>query len=284
MDSLHRGFKNLVGIAPLPFDTYHSSVSGVGAVFTKTVTLNARPERVGRTIVNLGGGALLNRVALANLGLTAFLAKRLPYLDSLEVPVWVSITGENADEFAVLASAMAAAKARTRNLTGLEINVSCPNGLARFQPDLIRAVVAATRKNWRDLLTVKLAPGPNLEAEVAAVQNAGGACVTLTNTLRTRIQHEGESLDGGISGPPLHGHALRAIKVIRSRFGTEIDIIGCGGVDTAASAREMLEAGAGHVLVGTAEWLQPGTTCSIAMELGDFTPHHHRNQALDAHV
>ena len=56
---------------------------------------------------------------------------------------------------------------------------------------------------------------------------------------------------GGLSGVPLCERATIVIRYLRERLGKEAVIIGVGGVDSAQSAQEKLDAGADLVQVYT---------------------------------
>src|SRR5215207_11613919 len=86
---------------------------------TKTVTPLPRdgnpPVRIAETEVGM-----LNSIGLANPGRDRFLADILPRLRELGVPLWVSVGGFSADEYA-------ATCAELDGIEGIELNLSCPN-------------------------------------------------------------------------------------------------------------------------------------------------------------
>ena len=54
---------------------------------------------------------------------------------------------------------------------------------------------------------------------------------------------------GGLSGAPLKERSTAVIRYLREKLGSNICIIGVGGIDSAASAQEKLAAGADLVQV-----------------------------------
>lgn len=133
----------------------------------------------------------------------------------------------------------------------LVINVSSPNtpGLRSLQASeqlrqIGQAVIAAARHSaGREVpVLVKLAPDlqdEQLKELAEIVKEVGLAGVIATNTT---INHDfGE---GGLSGPPLKERALEVVRLLRQELGDDYLIIGCGGIEDEASARQFLDAGA----------------------------------------
>src|SRR5437899_2172806 len=104
------------------------------AFVTKTVTPLPRggnaPVRIAETDVGM-----LNSIGLANPGREAFLAGTLPRLRELGLPLWVSVGGFSAQEYAETC-------ARLEDVT-IELNLSCPN--VDEAPDSAAEIVAACR-------------------------------------------------------------------------------------------------------------------------------------------
>ncbi|MFQ8871162.1 MAG: dihydroorotate dehydrogenase (quinone), partial [Varibaculum timonense] len=131
------------------------------------------------------------------------------------------------------------------------INVSSPNtpGLRSLQStqqlrQIAQAVITSARKSANRQVPVLVKLAPDLEdaqlIELAdLVKEVGLAGVIATNTT---INHDfGE---GGLSGAPLKERALQVVRLLRAQIGEDYLIIGCGGIEDAASAREFLDAGA----------------------------------------
>ena len=137
----------------------------------------------------------------------------------------------------------------------LSINVSSPNtpGLRQLQtPAWLSKLVAAVRaESLGKPVLVKVAPeldGDALRSAAEAVMEAGAAGLIATNTLGT-VAPTGDP--AGKSGRPLKEIAPRRIETLRSIVGSSATLIGVGGIDDAASARRMLEAGANLVQIYT---------------------------------
>src|SRR5947209_12971083 len=90
------------------------------AFVTKTVTPLPRegnePVRIAETDVGM-----LNSIGLANPGRERFLADTLPRLRSLlRTPIWVSVGGFRASDYAETCAALG-------DVAAIELNLSCPN-------------------------------------------------------------------------------------------------------------------------------------------------------------
>jgi dihydroorotate dehydrogenase (NAD+) catalytic subunit len=105
---------------------------------TKTVTPQPRegnrPVRIAET-----EAGMLNSIGLENPGIAGLLADKLPRLAELGVPLWVSVGGFAADEYAQLCSALD----ERPEVTAIELNLSCPN--VDEAPESAAELVAAAR-------------------------------------------------------------------------------------------------------------------------------------------
>ena len=231
---------------------------------TKTVTPLPRegnaPVRIAETDVGM-----LNSIGLANPGIDPFLADVLPRLLELGLPVWVSVGGFAAEDYADLC-----ARLDETDAAALELNLSCPNVAA--PEDEATAIVTAARAVTRKPLFAKLAPGlPDLPAVATAAAAAGADGLSLVNTIR------GLALDpdtlrprlgtgsGGLSGPALRPIALAAVHAAYEATG--LPIVGMGGVETGAHALELIAAGASGVALGTVLFADPGAPERVRTEL-----------------
>jgi dihydroorotate dehydrogenase len=70
---------------------------------------------------------------------------------------------------------------------------------------------------------------------------------------------------GGVSGPAVRAIALAQVREVRERV--RIPIVGMGGVQSGRHARELLDAGADLVGVGTESFRDPCAGARIAAEL-----------------
>lgn len=216
--------------------------------------------------------ALINRMGFNNEGLDA-LAARLEQLRKRGLPEGLIIGGnigknkatpnEAADEdYLVCFSTL------FPWVDYFVVNVSSPNtpGLRALQEKepLMRLLnLLQTRNNAQSKpkpILLKIAPDltdDQLDDIASIVQGTGIAGIIATNTtisregLRTAVSAVEEMGMGGLSGVPVRARATAVIRYLRQKLGSEIAIIGVGGIDSAASAWEKLDAGADLVQVYT---------------------------------
>ncbi len=232
------------------------------AFVTKTITPQPRggnpPVRIAET--ELG---MLNSIGLANPGRERFLAETLPQLRELGVPIWVSVGGFAAHEYAETCAAL-------DDVAAIELNLSCPN--VDEAPESAGEIVAACRDATALPLYAKLSPAAWDITEVArAVEDAGADGLSLVNTMR------GLALDpatlrprlatgaGGYSGPALKPIALAAVYACARAV--DLPIVGMGGVRSGLDALELIAAGADAVALGTVLFADPGAPVRVRGEL-----------------
>ena len=148
------------------------------------------------------------------------------------------------------------------------VNVSSPNtpGLRDLQEKepLTRLLNLLQEKNKAQQtpkpILLKIAPDltdSQLDDIAGIVRATGLAGVIATNTTISRENLKMPEAEiaaigmGGLSGAPLRARATTVIRYLREKLGKEAVIIGVGGIDSPASAREKLDAGADLVQVYT---------------------------------
>jgi dihydroorotate dehydrogenase (NAD+) catalytic subunit len=231
------------------------------AFVSKTVTPLPRegnaPVRIAETDVGM-----LNSIGLANPGRVAFVAKTLPQLRELDVPVWISVGGFAAHEYAETC-------AQLDDVT-IELNLSCPN--VEEAADTAAAIVAACRAVTSLPLYAKLSPANWDISEVArAVQAAGADGLSLVNTMRgtaldeTTLEPRLGTWSGGLSGPALKPVALAAVYACW--HATHMRIVGMGGVMNGRDALELVAVGAQDVALGTVLFRDPEAPQRVRAEL-----------------
>jgi dihydroorotate dehydrogenase (NAD+) catalytic subunit len=237
------------------------------AFVTKTVTPQPRegnpPVRIAET--ELG---MLNSIGLENPGIDALLRDKLPRLAQLGVPIWVSVGGFAAADYAELCSALD----EHSEVAAIELNLSCPN--VEEAPESAAEIVAAARPRTAKPLYAKLSPAASDLPETArAVQAAGADGLSLVNTMRGLALDEqtlqprlGREL-GGYSGRGLKPIALAA--VYQCYQATGLPIVGMGGIATGRDALEFLAAGATAVALGTVLFGDPQAPDRIRRELSE---------------
>ncbi len=234
--------------------------SSLDGFVTKTVTPEPRtgnePPRIAETEYGM-----LNAIGLANPGRERFLAEHLPRLRRLGIPLWVSVGGFAADEYAETCAAL--------DEVTIELNLSCPN--VDEAPEAAAEIVAACREATTLPLYAKLSPHAwDMGEVVRAVESAGADGLSLVNTLRGAALDLGlrpklERVLGGYSGPALKPVALAA--VIAARRATSLPIVGMGGVRTGRDALELIACGATHVALGTILFSDPDAPARVRDEL-----------------
>ena len=232
------------------------------AFVTKTITPEPRegnpPVRIAET-----DAGMLNSIGLANPGRERFLAETLPLLRELGVPLWISVGGFAAAEYAETCAAL-------EEVAAIELNLSCPN--VDEAPESAAAIVAACREATRLPLYAKLSPAAWDLAEAArAVEAAGADGLSLVNTLR------GLALDertlrpklgrgtGGYSGQALKPVALAAVYACSAAV--DLPIVGMGGVSSGLDVLELIAAGASAVALGTILFSDRSAPARIRSEL-----------------
>jgi dihydroorotate dehydrogenase (NAD+) catalytic subunit len=235
------------------------------AFVTKTVTPLPREGNPPPRIAEVEHG-MLNSIGLQNPGIDTFVADVLPVLAELGVPIWVSVGGFSAQDYAGVCERLDGCDA----VATIELNLSCPNveEAAETAGELTRAARAATSKP----LYAKLSPATWDVAELArAVADAGADGLSLINTIR------GLALDpatrrpllargaGGYSGPALLPIAAACVHACATAV--ELPIVGMGGVASGRDAATLVGAGATAVAVGTALFADPLAPDRIRSEL-----------------
>jgi dihydroorotate dehydrogenase (NAD+) catalytic subunit len=242
--------------------TAPATARSLDAFVTKTVTPLPRggnpPVRIAETDVGM-----LNSIGLANPGRERFLDEVLPALRELGVPIWVSVGGFSAAEYAETCE-------RLEGIAAIELNLSCPN--VDEAPESAAEIVATCREATGLPLFAKLSPAVwDIAENARAVAAAGADGLSLVNTIR------GLTLDeltleptlgtgaGGLSGPALKPIALAAVYACSAAV--DLPIVGMGGVQTGRDALDLLACGATAAALGTVLFADPDAPGRIRAEL-----------------
>jgi dihydroorotate dehydrogenase (NAD+) catalytic subunit len=244
-------------------------LESIGAFVTKGLSLKPRAGNPTPRIVETPGG-MLNAIGLQNVGIDAFIAKKVPFLRTVNTPAIANFFGNTVDEYAEMARRLDGIP----EVAGLEVNISCPNvkqGGIVFgtDPACAAAVVSACRAATGKALIVKLSPNvTDVVAMARACEDAGADCLSLINTLTgmaidlERRRPVLANITGGFSGPAIKPVALRMVWQVAKAV--KLPIIGIGGIMTATDALEFILAGVTAVQVGTASFINPGAAQQIA--------------------
>jgi dihydroorotate dehydrogenase (NAD+) catalytic subunit len=222
-------------------------------------------------------GGMINSIGLQNIGVRAFVERKLPALAKLKTAVFANVFGYSINDYLEVVRVLEDAP----GLAGYELNVSCPNtrhGGMYFSSDpvLLAEVVGAVRGvATRRPLIVKLSPNvAQIEPLARAAEEAGADGISLINTIvalavdaRERKPRIGAGF-GGLSGPAIKPIALR--MVYQAAQAVRIPVVGMGGIATGEDAAEFLVAGASAVEVGTATFWDPASPARVARELDQF--------------
>ena len=218
-------------------------VSRLGGICSKGLSLEPRlgnpPPRIRET-----SAGMLNAIGLANIGVEAFCADKLPRLREIGATVIANLFATSVEDFVTLAKRLD----REQGIASLEVNISCPNvtkGGLEFgvDPSAAAAVTRAVRAATDLPVWVKLSPEAGRVADVArACEEAGADALSAINTIR------GLSIDvetwrphlanrtGGLSGPAIKPIAVRMVWEVCQAV--KIPVIGVGGITTAEDAIE----------------------------------------------
>jgi len=256
----------------------------LGAFVTKSITLVPRAGNEYPRVVETRAG-MLNAIGLANVGLEAFLAEKVPLLAELKLPVFVNVAGATVDDYLAVAEAME----KVDIVAGVELNISCPNvkaGGIQFgvDPAAVRMIVSEVRKVvHKNALIVKLSPNVTDIAVTAAAAVEGGAdALGLVNTFTAMaidIERRRPVLangTGGLSGPAIRPIAVYMVHRVYTQVAKSagVPIIGMGGIQYARDAIEFLLAGATGLAVGTAMFVNPGCLLEIRDGITDYLRRH----------
>jgi dihydroorotate dehydrogenase (NAD+) catalytic subunit len=252
------------------------------AFVTKTVTPRPRagnePVRIAET--ELG---MLNSIGLANPGIDSFRHDVLPRLAELELPIWASVGGFSADDYADLCRQLE----KEPVVEAVELNLSCPN--VAEPAGSVAEIVAAAREATSKKLYAKLsAAGGDVGSVAVAAAEAGADGLSLVNTIRglaldpQTLAPTLSTATGGLSGPALRPIALAAVFVCFKATG--LPIVGMGGLETGRHALQLIAAGASSCALGTVLFSDPGAPGRIRSELTAEAEALGFENPLDAHA
>jgi dihydroorotate dehydrogenase (NAD+) catalytic subunit len=250
-------------------------IQKLGAIICKGTTLKPREGNPQPRLAETACG-VLNSIGLQNIGVKAVIKEKAPVWAGWRVPVIVNIAGETVEDYARLASELDG----VAGISGLEVNISCPNikaGGAEFgaKPKSAAEVTATVKAATSLPLLVKLTPNTADIAEVAkAVAEAGADAISLINTLRGMVIDISRrrpllgSVSGGLSGPAIKPIALYMVYEVAGAV--EVPVVGSGGISTSSDAIEFIMAGASAVQVGTANFTNPRAPLEVLEGIEQF--------------
>ncbi|MGH7519408.1 MAG: dihydroorotate dehydrogenase [Gemmatimonadales bacterium] len=237
----------------------------LGGIVTKAVSRDPRKGNPPPRVAEFSAG-MLNSVGLANPGLDEVRREQLPWLARrlTSARILVNVVGFTIEEYADVVAGLDGAA----NITGFELNLSCPNtsaGGIEFGADAacVASIVALCRARTRLPLLAKLSPVlPDIAGMAVVARDAGADGITVVNTLPGLLYHGAGPArlgngNGGVSGPALLPIGVLAAARVVERTGGGTPVIGVGGIRSAADARQYLRVGASLVAIGTAALADP---------------------------
>ena len=250
-------------------------IQRLGAIICKGTTLKPREGNPQPRLVETAYG-MINSIGLQNIGVKAVIKEKAPIWAGWRVPVIVNIAGDTVEEYAELARELDGVK----GVSGLEVNISCPNvnaGGAAFgaEPSCAAEVVKAIRAATALPLMVKLTPNaPDMVGVAKAVEAAGADAISLVNCFkgmaininqRKPVMANGT---GGLSGPAIKPLALKL--VYQAAGAVKVPVVGLGGIVTGEDALEYIMAGASAVQVGSATFNTPRAALDVLEGIQSF--------------
>ncbi|MHB8573913.1 MAG: nitronate monooxygenase [Dehalococcoidia bacterium] len=231
-----------------------SWLAGLGAWTTPTITPGPRPGRPGVRIAETPAG-LIYQTTWPNPGIDetgVLLSRGRP---EQAVPVIVSIGADSAEAAAAIVNALSGVPA----VAAVELNLAWPgiDAADAEAPDVLAAWVAAAALVSEVPVIVKLSPCTDI-IEAAMIAAASGADAVT-------IAHGWPALSGTLAGPAILPMTLRLVAAVARA--TDVAVIGCGGVRSAADVQAYLDAGAVAVQVGSVLLRDPTAGARIAADL-----------------
>lgn len=266
-------FPNRVGLAAgLDKNASHLpglQTLGFGFLEAGTVTPRAQPGNPKPRMFRLpAASALINRLGFNNDGVAAFVAnvERAQYAGILGVNIGRNKDTPNeraADDYCACLDAV------YRVADYVTVNISSPNtaGLRELQTDAAldallvvlkaRQATLAQRHGKYVPLVVKIAPDLDTMAVAAIARTLMARAidgVIATNTTLARdgvmgMRHANEA--GGLSGAPLRAASNRVLRDLVVALDGALPVIGVGGIQSGADARDKIAAGAALVQLYT---------------------------------
>jgi len=265
--------QNAVCLAAAPWELEGAGYEQLGAIFTKTVTMEPRAGLPGdEGILQVADQTLLNRTDLRIEGAEGLVQEHLPRLRRFGVPVFVSITAPGVPGFRKIARYLQ--REAGDQIAGLEVYITTPpSGGADVTARFVREATEAVRNELRAdaAVVVKLPPWPeHIRGLALGAQEGGATALAATNTLKVLhlpADRAAAPLVGGLSGEALRPLALRCVWELANDAKLTLPIFGTGGIFTLRDVQDYLQVGAQAVQVASGEWLSPGLSARLASEV-----------------
>ena len=241
----------ILGISQDIFERLYDN--NIGAIVTKSISVDPMKGYANPTIVPLGNKTYLNAVGLSNPGVYAFSHE---IMRNKFVPILVSLVGSSEKDFPKMISFL-----DSLNIIGYEINLSCPH-VSKMgmeigdDPEMVSLIIRTIKRHTRKPISVKIGIGSMDVVEIARVAVESGAdMITAINTVRAMkidVQSMIPVLSnriGGLSGKAIKPIGIRCVYEISKVL--NVPVIGCGGVSSWEDVVEYMIAGASAVQIGS---------------------------------
>jgi dihydroorotate dehydrogenase (NAD+) catalytic subunit len=263
------------------------SLHRIGGFITKGLSYEPMAGNQAPRLIETQGG-MINAIGLQNIGVRAFIEKKLPLLRPHSGTACIAnVFGNEVRDYIAVIEALNNAP----GIAAYELNASCPNtqhGGMVFGTDtgILDQLVSRAKAVSRRPLIVKLTPNVTSIAQMArCAENAGADAISLINTflslaidIETRKPRIANNT-GGLSGPAIKPIAVR--MVYEASRAVKIPICGLGGITSGEDAVEFLMAGATTVQVGTASYADPRAVQRIADSLEKWCVRHRVAKVTD---
>ena len=219
------------------------------AVTLKSTTRQQQPGNTGN-VRYAGDSYHLNAIGLRNPGIRQVLDIHLTRWQGQGCPIGISLWGQTADQYALLA--------RTASEAGIdyiELNLSCVNA---DTPALTLSDIRSIARQCQRPVYAKVGrqtasqvPAPDeTDAAIAITRIRQLAGVIIGNTVSVPTHGLLDTATAGLSGERLRPLNLALLKAVKPH--TTVPLIACGGISNAAHIAEYRAAGAAGFQVGTA--------------------------------
>ena len=262
-------------------------VNQLGAIVTKSITRQPREGNPPPRIVETASG-MINSIGLANIGVEKYIKDLLHIYEGLSTKIIMNIAGTDIREYVEI---MEMVESVSSVIAGYEINISCPNvkkGGMEFGVDceMTAKLTETLRGITERLIIMKLSPNVSDIVSIGmSAENAGADAVSAINTVVGMSINAKTGMSdifttyGGLSGPAIKPIGLAAVHKLYQQL--SIPIIGIGGIVSGEDAVEYMLAGATAVLVGSANFRDPGISENTIDSLKNILNESNRNVAAD---
>ena len=263
------------------------SFERIGGFVTKGLSREPMAGNEAPRLIETASG-MMNAIGLQNIGVRAFIEKKLPELRRHpKCAVIANVFGNQVTDYIEVIQQLNGAE----GIAAYELNASCPNTdhggmIFGTDPVMLDELVWRTKQVAKRPLIVKLSPNVTSIADMAkCAEKAGADAISLVNTFvslaidvetrRPRIAN----VTAGLSGPAIKPIAVR--MVWEAAKAVKIPVLGMGGIVSAEDAVEYLLAGATAVQVGTATYADPRAVERIARGLEHWCVRHHLEKVTE---